>query len=211
MSFLLTNEFDDSFKFKEEIYNINLNFDNVLRLFEMFDDEDFNQIEKPIIALEMLIREELPSFDSYDQAIKLFMYVMKEFLDIDLEENEKKIDEDKDLEGNDQKPQKIFDYKKDAEIIYASFLHVYRIDLFDMQGKLHWKKFNALLSHLSDDSKFKQVIGYRQMKVPNMKEASSEYINHVRKMKEVYSLDERSAEEKFNATFNTLSKVLKGK
>lgn len=213
MSFLLTDDFDDSFVFNGKTYHINLSFDNVLRLLDMFEDEDFHQVEKPALAIEMLIEEELPELEYYEEILELFYYLMKEFLDIDFKDQDEKEskEEDKDLAGEDASPTKIYDFKKDAEIIYASFLHVYKMDLFEMHGKLHWKKFMALVSHLSDDSKFKQVIGYRTMKIPTPKESSQEYINHIRKMKELYSLDERSAEEKVNSGFETMSRILKAK
>jgi len=192
MSFLLTDEFEDSFEWEGKVYHVDLAFDNVLRLFEMFDDDVFFEEEKPFLAITMLVVEEISNFQSLEEGFELFKFLMKEFLDINLEEQ-------------GEKKKKIYDFKKDADLIYASFLACYKIDLFEMHGKLHWKKFNALLAHLDDKSKLKQVIGYREMKVPNSKEASREYIDHVQKMKRLYSLDDRPAAEQIDSAFDALA------
>src|SRR5690554_4580431 len=108
MSFLLTDDFDDSFVFNGKTYHINLSFDNVLRLLDMFEDEDFHQVEKPALAIEMLIEEELPELEYYEEILELFYYLMKEFLDIDFKDQDEKEskEEDKDLAGEDASPTK---------------------------------------------------------------------------------------------------------
>ncbi|MCD3500779.1 bacteriophage Gp15 family protein, partial [Streptococcus equi subsp. equi] len=62
------------------------------------------------------------------------------------------------------------------ELIFASFFQSYHLDLFEQQGKLHWRKFMSLLMNLHKDTPFKEVVSYRVMKVPNKDEASEEYI-----------------------------------
>ncbi|MCD3547344.1 Gp15 family bacteriophage protein, partial [Streptococcus equi] len=37
---------------------------------------------------------------------------------------------------------------KDAELIFASFFQSYHLDLFEQQGKLHWRKFMYMLMNL---------------------------------------------------------------
>lgn len=201
MKFLLTNTFEDCFEMKGKTYHINMAFDNILLLFELFDDTEILEYEKPLIALEMLIVEDLEKFESYDQAIELFKYLLKEFLDIDVDEE---VESDK---------KKVFDFKKDAGLIYSSFMSCYRMDLFEMKGKLHWDKFNELLSNMDDESKLKQVIGFRVMEVPSSKTASKEQRDHVLKMKRVYSLEEDMTEEdtikRVNKAFDSVSHIFK--
>lgn len=202
MGFKLTDEFQDTFKWKGELFFVDMSFDNILRLFEMFDDKSILQIEKPIIAVQMLIDEEFEAYqdkiESYDEFTALFKYLLKEFLEIDV-----------DNDSNSQE-KVVFDFNKDAEIIYASFMAEYHIDLFEVQGKLHWKKFSALLENLNDESKMKQVIGIRTMSVPSPDEASREYRDQVIKMKEVYSLDDRKAEERINDVFSEVASIFRG-
>lgn len=195
MSFL-TESFDDSFVYNGKVYHVDMTFDNILLLFEMFNDKLLNDDEKPLIALEMLIQEKI-NFKTYEELASLYLYLIKEFLNIDLEN------------VDDSNNKLAFDFFKDAELIYASFLAVYKIDLFEQRGKLHWKKFIALLSNLDDNSKLKQVIGIRTMKVPAANESSQEYRDHIIKMKQEYSLDDRTDEEKMQDTFSAFAKTLK--
>jgi hypothetical protein len=197
MGFLLTDLFDDSFKWNNKTYNVDMAFNNILLLFEMFDDDSIDKVEKPFIAMQMLIKESLPEFESIEQAMNLFKYIMKEFLDIEIDQEDK------------QNDKKVFDFKKDAEIIYASFIYAYKIDLFEMHDKLHWNKFLALLTHLDDDSKFKQVVGYRKMKIPSTNEVSKEYRDHIISMKEAYDLGENDREERVNQVMDNFANMLK--
>jgi hypothetical protein len=213
MSFTLSSSIDDTFDYEGEILNINMNFDNILLLFEMFDDDTLTDADKIDIALDMLVIEsDKLKFSSFEEMVEFFNYVMKEFLEIDLNKKKQK-NGNKDQDGEEEEPEKFMDYQKDADIIYASFMAAYRIDLFEMQGKLHWKKFKALISHLSDDSKLKQVIGYRTAKIPTGKNVNKDHVDHIKKMKRVYSLEdekenERRAQESSKA-LNIMGEALK--
>lgn len=178
--FLLTNKFEDSFEYEGNRLNVDMSFNNILKLFELFDDPLFKSYEKIPIALEMLIKEyevieELEFMDKFE----LYNYVLKEFLNLGNEDG-----------GETKETKKMMDFNQDAGLIYASFLSEYGIDLFEEQGKLHWHKFSELLSNLGDKTAFRKVIGYRAMKVPSTKEASKEYRKHIQKMKKIYSLEE---------------------
>lgn len=197
MNFLLTEEFDDSFEWKDKKYHIDLSFDNVLLLFELFKDDLIEEAEKPLIAIDMLIKEVIPEFNSYEEAIELFEYLMKEFLGID--GNQDKNSEDK----------KVFDFNKDAGFIYASFYSDYGIDLFEMKGKMHWRKFITLLNNLGDKTKFKQVVEYRVMDIPTGDGVSQEYKDHIIKMKELYSLDDITPQERIENVLDSFADIMK--
>lgn len=52
------------------------------------------------------------------------------------------------------------DYELDSDLIYAAFLGQYGIDLVDIE-ELHWHKFLALLKGLNEDTRLREVMGYR--------------------------------------------------
>ena len=54
----------------------------------------------------------------------------------------------------------VIDYELDSDLIYSAFLGQYGIDLIDVEH-LHWHKFLALLAGLNDDTKLREVMGYR--------------------------------------------------
>lgn len=206
--FTLTKIFDDSFDYKGTILDVDMDFDNILRLFEMFEDDSFSNHEKVLIALEILIYEYKENVEhlEFHEQLQLYKYILKEFLGIDLE---KKPSEEGESESSSNS--KSMDFVKDAGLIYASFISEYNIDLFKERGSLHWDKFSALLSNLGDSTAFKQVVSYRTMKVPSSKEASEDYRNHVIKMKQVYGLEDAEAKaENMENTLDTIASTFKG-
>ena len=198
MSFL-TEEIEDFFKINGEIYHLNLAFDNVLLLLEMFNDDSILEEKRIFLALEMLIVEyDQLQLESMEQVYTLYKYIMKESLGYDLDKNQ---ESDK---------VKSYDFQKDAELIFASFFAAYNMDLIEQKGKLHWKKFIALLSNLDEKTAFKKVVNIRTMKIPKANDHNKDDVAQLRKAKEVYSLDNRPAEEKINDTFNAVAHAFKG-
>jgi hypothetical protein len=181
--FSLTAMFDDEFEYQGTVIRLNLAFDNVLRVFELLDDGAFYDWEKIDIALEILVENYEDIADlSITEKIEMYAYIFKEFLDIDLAKA-----------GENGIVKKTFDFKKDAGLIYASFLSAYGMDLFEQQGKLHWQKFIQLLMNLNKDTVFKEVVGIRQMKVPPPNKYNKEYREYVLKMKQLYRLEDETA------------------
>lgn len=196
--FSLTNVFEDSFDYEDLELHVDMSFDNILRIFELSEDETFPAYEKVLLVLEMLIIEyELIQDVEHLEQFEIYEYLMEEFLGLST----------KNKDGEDKKPSKrVMDFRKDAGPIYASFLSEYGIDLFERQGKLHWDKFSELLRELGDKTAFKQIVKYRTMKVPSAKEASKEYRDHVQKLKRTYSLeDDTGKQESMENTLDTIA------
>ncbi|WP_455046632.1 Gp15 family bacteriophage protein [Mogibacterium timidum] len=56
----------------------------------------------------------------------------------------------------------VMDFDKDANLIYASFLQAYGIDLYDVEPEgLHWYKFRALLQGIPPDTQLSRLIEIR--------------------------------------------------
>ena len=195
----LTDRFDeDVIEYKGRGIWLGLYFDVVLRAFELIQDKSFNPWEKVDILLEMFVEnpEALQGLDIYEKDM-LVGIIFDRFID-----NEK----DKRSSSN-QKPQ--YDLEKDAEYIYASFLYDYGIDLFEQQGKMHWKKFKALLAGLSEDSKFMKVIGYRTMEIPN--KIPPKERQRLLELKRAYSLEQTQTVDDIDAKFEALAAMMRPK
>lgn len=175
-------------------YELDMSFDNVLRSLELLSDKDFPPEERVDTLYEMLIIDP-PDLDLLSQD-KVVYLVFKEALGIDLKEKPK---------GGGNKP---YDLYEDASYIYASFLQDYNIDLIEEQGKLHWKKFNALLDGLREKTKFKEVINIRTMKVPKSTKHNQEYRQGVIESKRRYRLKGSQSTENTLNTFNSAMKAL---
>ena len=59
--------------------------------------------------------------------------------------------------------ERVFDFVRDAELIYSSFLSAYAIDLSDPGTRLHWHAFCALLYTLPPESALMRMISLRTL------------------------------------------------
>ena len=83
------------------------------------------------------------------------------------------------------KKKKVFDFSKDAELIYASFLADYGIDLTN--ESMHWHKFLALFKHLSRDTPFMQAVAIRSMNPADIRDTKVR--GEMIKKQRIYALD----------------------
>ena len=186
----LSRKLTDKLVIDDKEYPLDLSFNNVLKLFEMWRDEDVPEFVKPHFGIRILTGETLEDF-TVEEMSEVFNEVFEEHISLStVEDNHVEYD----LAGNPMKTtasngkqeQAPYDIRYDGDYIYASFLQAYGIDLFDVQGKLHWKKFNALLSGLPEGTKFMEVVKIRKWKP--QKGDSAEYKEEMRKLQKDYAL-----------------------
>lgn len=209
----LSRKLTDKLVIDDKEYALDLSFDTVLKMFEMMRDEDIPEYVKPHFAIRMLISNSLEgetreekakafndAFEDYsiEELSKVFKSLFEEHISLaDVKDNHVEYD----LAGNPMKTtasngkqeQAPYDIRFDGDYIYASFLQAYGIDLFDVQGKLHWKKFNALLSGLPEGTKFMEVVKIRKWKP--QKGDSAEYKEEMRRLQKDYALPNEIVEE----------------
>lgn len=209
----LSRKLTDKLVIDDKEYALDLSFDNVLKMFEMMRDDDIPEYIKPHFAIRMLISKSLAGntreekaesfnndFENYsiEEMSKVFKSVFEEHISLsDVKDNHVEYD----LAGNpmkttasdDTKQRAPYDIRYDGDYIYASFLQAYGIDLFDAQGKLHWRKFNALLSGLPEGTKLMEVIKIRKWKP--QKGDSTEYKEEMRRLQKDYALPNEVIEE----------------
>lgn len=193
----LSRKLTDKLVIDDKEYALDLSFNNVLKLFEMWRDEDVPEFVKPHFGIRILTGETLEDF-TVEEMSEVFNEVFEEHISLStVEDNHVEYD----LAGNPMKTtasngkqeQAPYDIRYDGDYIYASFLQAYGIDLFDVQGKLHWKKFNALLSGLPEGTKFMEVIKIRKWKP--QKGDSAEYKEEMRRLQKDYALPYEIIEE----------------
>lgn len=193
----LSRKLTDKLVIDDEEFPLNLSFDNVLRLFEMWRDEDVPEFVKPHFGIRILTGETLEDF-TVEEMSEVFNEVFEEHISLStVEDNHVEYDlagkPMKTTASNGKQEQAPYDIRYDGDYIYASFLQAYGIDLFDVQGKLHWKKFNALLSGLPEGTKFMEVIKIRKWKP--QKGDSAEYKEEMRRLQKDYALPYETVEE----------------
>lgn len=183
--FKLNYKINDNFTINGKTYKALASFDNILKLLELFKEKKVSTKNKVKIGLEITFGKETDLVDlSLNQQIDVLNQVSERYI-----ENQEKFVE-RDIAGNPLPvlpSQQVYSLEKDAEFIFSGFMQDYKINLLKEQGKLHWYEFQALLSGLSENTKFRQVIEIRQWE-PS-KGMSAEHKSQMRKLKAIYSLD----------------------
>ncbi|WP_342538444.1 Gp15 family bacteriophage protein [Sporosarcina sp. FSL K6-1540] len=163
-------------------YSLDLSFDNVLNVFDVFDDADLREYEQADIALALLVGVEYKSNTN-----DLWNYIYATYINV---ESKRSIEYDR--KGNplpfQKESKQSIDFNKDAEYIYASFMQAYKINLYHERGKLHWHEFKSLLSGLPSDTIMQRIIQIRLYE-PSKGE-SSEYKQAMRDLQKIYALEE---------------------
>ena len=190
----LSRKLTDELVLDEDVYPMNISFNKVLKVIELVNDEDVEELYKPYLALQIFTDVDFTQALTPEQATAIFKMIFEEHIRVipakdtapvlDLVGNpiKSKIRSKSQSEGT----KRLFSLKYDAEYIYSSFLQAYGIDLIDAQNSLHWKKFNALLNGLPSDTKFAEVLKIRSYKP--QKGDSKQYKESMRKLKKEYAL-----------------------
>lgn len=173
---------------EEQIFPLLLSFDRVLKLFEMWGDEEIPEIMRPLLALKILTGVSFENL-TVDEAMEIVRAIFEEHIQT------RKVDDEVeyDLAGNvikttsaDEPHKRLYNLKYDGDYVFASFMQAYRIDLIEEIGRLHWKKFNALLVGLPEGTKFAEVLKIRSYEP--QKGDSSEYIEKMRELQREFRL-----------------------
>lgn len=184
----LSIQLDDTVKIDGEKYDVDMSYDNILRLLDMLNDKALTDVEQIVVGLHMLLDTQLDLPLKKQEAV--FYEVFTQMIG-----KGKEADAPVDIEGNPMpaqgqpKSERVYSIKQDANYIYASFMQDYGIDLIDAQGELHWYKFQALLEGLRKDTKFKEVIEIRTMELPTGKNTGKQR-DAMKKAKKAYELKE---------------------
>jgi len=155
---------------------LDVSFDNVIRMYDIFKDDFLDNAEKYEFALALLCRGRfMPKLQALDV---IFHQQIETF-------------------GKSQQNNRlrVVDFRQDAPYIYSSFMMDYGIDLTKQQGKLHWQKFIALFQGLSEKTKMREIISIRSRPIPKPEKHNQEYIKNLMELKAFYAL-EISQEEK---------------
>ena len=196
----LTDKLKDSIEIDGIVFEIDLPFDKVLKSFELFKDDSIPDNLKVDIFVEMFVKNYEDAFQlDTEQVMRLAKAI---FQDLILYEKPKEKSGDS---------EKNYDLDQDAKYIYSSFMMDYGIDLFEVQGKLHWKKFNSLLSSLSEKTMFSRVVGYRTMDVPKPNKHNSKERKRIMELKRIYKLElsEEERKERLKKKFEKLDNAIR--
>ncbi|EAD2665562.1 hypothetical protein D3O25_02640 [Listeria monocytogenes] len=181
----LADGINDIYVYQNVDYQLDLTFDNVLRVLELNGDTRLEDYFRVNLAIEVLFENETP-WSQLDEDNPYQSIQEKSLVLLDIFENYIVKDDAKgiqyDIAGNKmpvatsegEEEQAYYSLTQDSDYIYASFLQDYNIDLIDVRGKLHWYKFRALFDSLRDDTAIKSIMNIRQTELPTGKGSEKE-------------------------------------
>lgn len=188
----LNKVLNDELNYKGQKYSLDLSFNNVLDALEVIELNELDFDDRIAIAIELITGVEL-SDDPFEQ-LQIWEYLVSEFLFED-----KPAETVYDRQGNPmpkengEGAQQAISYFHDADYIYSAFYQVYKIDLLEVQYKLHWSKFNALLNGLPDETQIKKIINIRLSDLNQIKDKSEK--EQMKKLKKHFALPSQNSEE----------------
>lgn len=198
MALSLSRGISDVITVHDMEFRLNLEFSNVLEWYELWKDDELSAGFKLYIALAMILDLDCSSDDINEHVELIKQIVPTDYMEDLLKEIIKRVAGEqtqsttvkRDLKGNilEDEEKNWYDFEQDADYIFSSFYMDYKIDLIEAQEEkaLHWDKFNALLSGLSEGTKFREVIKIRKMDVPE--KATLEEKEEIYKAKEAVAL-----------------------
>lgn len=188
----LTKELENSLNYQGIVYPLKLNYDNVLRWYELFDDPDIKDTEKIAVAFEMFTGSCAINSEFMIKAIK----AIEDHIQSSAYGNQASKDD-----PDSYDPIRFYSYQQDAEAIYASFLSQYGIDLVEQQGKLHWDKFKAMLIGLDEHTIFKRIINIRMQ--PLSGDLDQEQLTQLTELQAYYGLKQNQSVDGKNKAMET--------
>lgn len=198
----LTDDLKRGYQLRDRVYKLNLAYDNVLRFYELLDDDHFSAIEKAQTAFEMFFGFAPGPDDEY--VAGAFEAIAKYLSEDPYEDTSVGTT---DLAGNDFAPTKYYSFSQDAGAIYASFREQYGINLIEEQGKLQWDEFKALFAGLGPKTYFQRIVAIRQAD-PNDYEGKEQV--ELLEAQNRYALADNHSEEVVQAQLAGFADALKG-
>lgn len=164
--FRLDEKFTDEIYIDNTVYQLDLSFDQVLTAFRALKDKEMTFYDRLQTYLELLIIGDIPEIEfwisAYDAINQLVMTEHTTGVRYDLNGDP--------MPSPNSSKESDFDFEIDAKYIFAAFMQAYGIDLIEVQGKLHWTKFVALLNALPSDTVFRQIRQIRSTDLSKIKD-----------------------------------------
>ena len=174
---ILTDNLPKSVQINSKHYPIYTDFKRWLKIDALISDKN-TEMKESIAKILLLCYKELPPNinDAMKGVSSFYLCGRENIKNIHSKEN-----------------RKTFSFTDDSELIYAAFFTQYGIDL--KKERLHWFKFMALFSALSDEHKFSKVVMLRSLNLADIKDVKRKKALY--ELKRQYSLkDNRTEEEK---------------
>lgn len=166
---ILTCDLPETVTLFSKEYPVFTSFKNWIKIYEVLNDETLSDEKKTAKALSLCYKSELPP-----NVISAFLGMLT-FLNRGAEFSA----------PQEKSEAPLFSFSGDADIIYASFLEKYGIDL--LKEDMHWFKFCSLFSSLSQDNPFSAVMNIRTFDESKIKDPAKR--RKIQKLKRKFGVE----------------------
>lgn len=165
----------DTIRFYDTTYPLFLYYDIVLDCFQISARQDLDDWTKIDIVLEILTRRN-------HKAMRLPANIRQE-LHNEIFKQKINLNKRKGKAG----PRTV-DLIADFDLIYASFMQAYHIDLYEQRGLLSWPRFFDLFQGLPEDTKIREVMGISGRDIPSPTKYNQKTIQNLIELKQYWAL-----------------------
>ena len=184
---ILTDQLPKAIRIGENVYPVNSDFRDCLRIILAFEDNDLTWVEKQGILIENLYAEIPPEGDAQDAILKGIKF---------LNGGEDDKGEDDKGDGDQPTPLRLYSFNKDAHFIFAAFQQTHGIDLQNTEY-LHWWQFMTLFMDLGSETMFCNLVGLRKrIKTGKASKDEKEVAREMGDIISVPEIDTRTVEDK---------------
>lgn len=153
---LLFEKLPDTVEVSGKFYQIATDFRDWIAFFDMMADENFNQKQKMLTALQWFT-DEIP-----DNLAEAYNALIRFASCSEIRKNPQNIEKS----GKDSGVPSL-SWLYDSAYVLGAFRQVYGIDLIRTEY-MHWWEFSALFEALPEDTPIKKRIGYRQIRISDI-------------------------------------------
>ena len=179
-------------------YRLNLDYRAVLDCFDILKDEVLPEAILVDLCLEQIVKARTRRLTSQQKG-ELFNQIYQEHIQLN-------------KRSGDSGP-KTVDFRYDFDLIFASFMQAYHIDL--KRNKVDWYHFYNLFQGLPEDTKIREVMSIRQREIPQPTKYNQKEIIALQKLKSYWALPVDCLENNYQAglrqLFDTLKSMAKGR
>ena len=175
----ITKPLTDYVIYEGKKIKLNISFDTVLKVYDIFKDGFLLDYEKAHFALALLLKgRRMPD-------LKLLDVIFKEQIETF-------------QRSSNKTSLRVVDFKQYSAYIYSSFLMDYGIDLVKERGRLHWCAFIALFNGLSDDTPIRRIMRIRTEEMPAPTRSNAKQLQTLTELKTLYALPDSGGEHEDN-------------
>ena len=177
---------------------LDLAYNRILDCFDILREEQLDEYDRIDITLSLLTKDcRSVARMCPEQKIKLYKQIVGEHINLNKRSSPGRATE------------RLFDFRRDFDLIFASFQTAYGLDLIELKDQLSWWKFFCLFQGLPEQTKMREVMAIRGRKLPPLNSQNQEEVRQLQELKAYWRLPPEWGAENYEDQLNQMFSTLK--